>query len=341
VPKLFASKTIRTVADLAALTDEDLQRCLSALRAAIRERRNVHSDMLAQGRLPASTPLRFDEFVWKPSERPRADRTLQVQRTTPIVDLPIRRRAVHRLVELHVLALEDLSAISERELLAVPDLGRTTIARLREYLGTVGLDFGEHPDPQTAEYVRNQMLRRLPTEQRTSVRHGLPDEAPITRLGLRGPTMERAKRRNWHTVGDLRLASLRALSVGFGRQELREVVHALNETGAGLRSNPSRLELWHVGVVDLVDLERPRGDETSVMELRPWLGAVVESLHRAGVQTLGELRNVAATRSLSSVRGVGKHSEGQLLEFLGLRPIAAAIANPVPTARSVFDRGTS
>lgn len=322
---------------MASLTDVELQNCLVALRAAIQARRRAHAEAVAAGSLPADAPLAFDEFVWKPVEKRRVDREQQFERTTPVTDLPIRRRAVHQLLELRVLALEDLSAISERELLSVKDLGGTTVTRLRELLHSVGLDFAEHPDPETADYLRNRALRLLPRDQRSAARAGLADDAPLSRLGLRGSTLERAKRAGWQVVGQLRAASLRDLNVRFGRKEVREVYQALQETGTSLHCNPTPLELWRAGVLELADLVKPEGDEVSVMELRQWVGAVVERLYSAGIRTLAELR-AAAGPLRRTVRGVGAHSEERLLEFLGLRQLASASA-PAAPAVSVFDLG--
>ncbi|MFK4706024.1 DNA-directed RNA polymerase alpha subunit [Roseateles asaccharophilus] len=344
MPKLHAPKVIRTVADLAALSDVELQQCLLGLCAAIQARRRAHANAVAAGGLPADAQLDFDEYVWKPAEKRRNDWDQDFERTTAIADLPIRRRAVHQLIELRILAVEDLSAISERELLAVKDMASTTVTRLRELLHSLGLDFAEHPDPATAEYARNAALRRLPEEQLRASRAGLTDDAPVSRLGLRNSTLERTKRAGLQTLGELREASLRDLTVRLGRQELREVVVALQETGAGLRCNPTPLELWRAGVLELGDLEQPADESASVLDLQPWVGAVAESLHAAGIRTLGELRSAAAAGQLRTLRGVGAHSEDRLLQFLGLRastPGGRAPAPGVPPATSVFTLGSS
>lgn len=332
--KTNAPRTIRAVSDLAALSDVELQHCLLGLRAAIQARRRAHAEAIASGSLPADTPLGFDEYVWKPAEKRREDWAQQVERTTPIAELPIRRRAVHQLLHLRILALEDLSAISERELMTVKDMGGTTATRLRELLQAVGLGFAEHPDPETADYARNRALRLLPTEQRAAARAGLTDDAPLSRLGLRAATLERAKRAGWQVVGQLRAASLRDLNVRFGRKEVREVYLALQETGAGLRCNPSPLELWRAGILELADLVKPDEDSVDVMELRPWVGAVVERLRAAGVRTLGELRAAAAAGPLREIRGVGAHSEERLLDFLGA-PVVRESTLPFTPAASL------
>lgn len=306
------------MADLAALSDVELQHCLVGLRAAIQARRHAHADAIAAGSIAPDAPLDFHAFVWKPVEKRRVDWDQRVERTTSIADLPIRRRAVHQLQQLRVLALEDLSAISELELLTLKDLGRTTVTRLRDLLKSVGLDFGDHPDPSVADYMRNQALRALTSEQRTAARAGLADEAPLSRLGLRGSTLERAKMAGWQVVGQLRAASLRDLNVRFGRKEAREVYLALQETGAGLRCNPTSLELWRAGILERSSLVKPDDDGIDVMELQPWLGTVVERVRETGIRSLGQLRAAAAAGALRKLRGVGAHSEEQILEFLGL-----------------------
>lgn len=216
----------------------------------------------------------------------------------------------------------------------------TTVTRLRELLESVGMTFAEHPDPATADYARTHALRRLPDEQRAAARAGLPDYAAISRLGLRGSTMARTKKAGLNVVGDLRRASLRDLYVRFGRSEVREIIAARAETGQGLRSNPSQLELWRAGVLDLAALEKPIDQAATVLELRPWIGAVVERLHAAGVRTLGELRAAAAAGPLCAIRGVGDHSEERVRVFLGLSPGSKAPAGSV-IANSVFRVGAN
>jgi hypothetical protein len=98
--------------------------------------------------------------------------------------------------------------------------------------------------------------------------------------------------------------------------------------------------LWRAGVLRLEELARPDDDGVSVLELQPWVGALAERLDEAGVRTLGELRAAAAAGPLRSVRGVGAHSEGRLLEFLGLRTPAAR-GTSTPPATSVFALGDS
>ncbi len=77
-------------------------------------------------------------------------------------------------------------------------------------------------------------------DQRTAARIGWPDDAPIPRLGLRGPTMERAKKAGWQVVGELRAASLRDLNGRESRRHPRRAAQCVR-----LRRQPSnRPRTW-------------------------------------------------------------------------------------------------
>ena len=334
-------RIIRTVSDLARLSDVELVKCVKAMRGAIAARKRAHEDAIAIGGLPSDAHFVFEEFQWKPNDDAESKWEAQHTRETPIRELPIRTRARHQLQALHVLCLEDLSAISERELMSCRDLGPTSIIRLRAALQLVGLDFAEHPNLETAEYVRNQRLRRLTGDELKLARANLPDHAPVTRLGLKGPTVERAKRAGWTTLGKLREATPRDLTICFGSRGVREVIAALNETGVGLKCAPTPLELWRAGAVDAADLSRPDADDTTIAELRPWVGAIVGQLAAAGIPTLGALRAAADSGQLKQCRGVGAHGFERLMGFLG-KPLAAGVRPRVKKAvgagaRSVFD----
>lgn len=339
--KASTTRTIRTVADLAALSDAELSACLRALRDAIQARKRVHAAAIASGSVPSDSPLGFTEYTWKPNPESESKWNQDYPPTTPVRELPIRTRARFQLEDMRILALEDLSTISERELMCCKDMGATTVTRLRELLQSNGMDFAQPEDPEVAEYQRNRALRTLGGDELLKARAGLPDDAPITRLGLHPQTVERAKRAGWQKVGELRAAALRQLAVGFGKAGIKEVVLALNDTGEGLRCRPQPYELWRFGVLELDELTKPDADDTPVAQLRPWVGAVVEKLQEAGVETLGELRAAAKEGPLRRMRGVGANGQDRLLEFLGEPRFHSArkSAGGIKAPNSVFALG--
>jgi DNA-directed RNA polymerase alpha subunit len=94
-----------------------------------------------EGRLAADVPLSFPAFDWCPRGRRRAELPARVDPSTPIDEIPMRTGARAALNSLGIFYLEDLSAISERELLVKESIGRHTAELLREVLLRVGLDF--------------------------------------------------------------------------------------------------------------------------------------------------------------------------------------------------------
>ena len=139
------SCTIRSVNDLAQLPDDQLLGCLKALRAAVHREKQAHSALLRAHRTPSGSPFVFESFDWIPRRAQRWD-VAQVGPQTPVEELLVRTGAREALKRLHIFCLEDLSAITERELLGEQAIGVKTVARLREMLVRANLDFLEDPD---------------------------------------------------------------------------------------------------------------------------------------------------------------------------------------------------
>lgn len=60
----------------------------------------------------------------------------------------------------------------------------------------------------------------------------------------------------------------------------------------------------------------PDTDETPVVALRPWLGAVVNKLQAADLNTLGAVRAASRSARLSRIPGLGMRSEALIDQFL-------------------------
>ncbi|MDY0748272.1 hypothetical protein SNE35_27490 [Paucibacter sp. R3-3] len=60
----------------------------------------------------------------------------------------------------------------------------------------------------------------------------------------------------------------------------------------------------------------PDTDETPVVALRPWLGAVVNKLQAADLNTLGAVRAASRAARLSRIPGLGMRSEALIDHFL-------------------------
>lgn len=135
------SRTIRTVDDLAQLPDAELLACFGALRSAIHEARRRHADALREAVIPSGSPFAFSSFDWRPRGSQRFNMPAQLSPETPIDEISMRSGAREALRNLSIFCIEDLSAISEQELLNEEAIGAKTVGRLREALARVGLDF--------------------------------------------------------------------------------------------------------------------------------------------------------------------------------------------------------
>jgi hypothetical protein len=160
------SCTIRSVDDLAQLPDDELLACLAALRTAIHEAKRQHAAAFREHQ-PADRPaFSLHSFDWRPRGAQRLDMPAQLSPETPIDEIPVRASARDALKNLSIFCIDDLSAISEQELLQEEAIGAKTIGRLREFLGRVGLDF--LPDPDGADRAQSQqrIVATLPPNAR-------------------------------------------------------------------------------------------------------------------------------------------------------------------------------
>ncbi|MDM0002311.1 hypothetical protein QTI24_27155 [Variovorax sp. J22P240] len=142
------SCTIRSVGDLAQLPDDELLACLGRLRAAIHEAKRKHAAARREARIPADKAFEFHTFEWRPKGPQRLAAPSKLSPQTPIEEIPVRASAREALSELNIFCVDDLSAISEQELMMKQAIGAKTLNRLREVLACVGLDFLPNPTDQ-------------------------------------------------------------------------------------------------------------------------------------------------------------------------------------------------
>jgi len=143
----MAPRTIRTIDDLAQLPDDELLGCLNALRMDIVKAKGQHA-MAFQKRADSSkAAFGYSEFLWRPKASQRLDTPSRLVPDTLVEELvSIRPSARRVLSSLGIFRLEDLSAISEEELLREEAIGPKTVCKLREALSRLGLDFLASPD---------------------------------------------------------------------------------------------------------------------------------------------------------------------------------------------------
>ena len=308
-------RSIKTIEDLAQLPDDELVKCLAALRGAISDAKRQHAVAVREQLLASTSRVAFHTFSWRPvstAKQPPA----KIGPETPISDLPLRPSALRALREKHVICLEDLSAVSEQELLRAKAIGSKTLERLRERLKAIDLDFMPNPDLRRRSLDESKAVRALPVESRATVLHGLADEAPLSSLGLRNRTLSHALRLGFATMGDLRRATPAVLTGAFGKLECKEIYRQMLATGRAFLEPAPELELWRHGLLDRDELAIPSDPTTAVADLRPWLGAACIQLQRRGLGTLGALQEVAAQGMLAEFSGIGEGTAERVLAFL-------------------------
>lgn len=310
------SVVIASLEDLVNLPDDQLRPCLAALATHIRRIRRRRASATAQGLGQADALAPAAPFVWTRVPR-KTDLVPVVAGDTPLEQLKLRRRALFRLREMNIYCLEDLAEATEREVAVIRDLGPTTRARLRGWLQAIGLDFKPEENWLRREEATARALRELPPEARANALQGLDDAAPAASLGLRPTTLRRARKRELHTVGQLRERTLRALTLDFGPSELREVYRALEATGRGLATPATTVELWRAGLLEREAIAWPCASETHVAELEPWLGhGTVATLSRSGINSLRDLYATLDQGSLSSYAGIGAHTARRIVDVV-------------------------
>jgi hypothetical protein len=157
------SCTIRSVDDLAQLPDDELLACMAALRTAIHEAKRQHAAAFREHQPAQRAAFSFLSFDWRPRGAQRLNMPTRLRPETPIDEIPVRASARDALKNLSIFCIDDLSAISEQELLEEEAIGAKTIGRLREILGRVGLDF--LPDPDNPA-VRHPIVAALAPNKR-------------------------------------------------------------------------------------------------------------------------------------------------------------------------------
>jgi len=316
-------REIRSLNDFLDVPEEELQSCLAGLKAAIHRIKANQAALLRDGH--PEERIRFDVFAWEPVGKRRLE-TGSMQGATPIKALALKPRVRHVLSLLNIYYLEDLSEISESELIREPSVGQTTVARLREALHAIGMDFKPNPNPVGAMYDKNRALRKIPVEMRA---HSLTDASHISELGLRSAILSRALDRDVITVGDLRAHSLRSLCMLFGQSQVKEILAVLDRAGKPLTTRPNQLELWRHGLLTADEVHVETARTGAVLNLAPWIGwACAKMLEEREVKTVGDLLNALKRGDLGKLKGVGKGTEARVKRILSERGLLPQEGGP-------------
>lgn len=303
-------RTLRTVSDFAAVPPGQVPDCLRAFKDWLRVRAATDA-----------APCAPAEFVWVP---PTPALPLAGEALTPLtgVDkLGLRPGALQQFRRMNIFALEDFSAVSPAEMGRLVNVGNTTVARIREMLRSVGLDF--RATDEVPMRARSRPAAR-PFEPAS-----FGDETALAGLGLKPQTLGKLTLHGLRTVGELRDLPAAQLAALFSVRRRQEVFRLLRTRGLNLRSQPSEFELWRQGLLHLCDLQRP-SDEASVLSLQPWFGAALtEAALAAGIATVGRLHALAASGAVPPrVHGIGPYSWNRIRKFFLARQAVPSASAP-------------
>lgn len=307
-------RTIVAIEDLLAVEPHQLSNCLRTLQAWVLRTRRLVAQAEQQGVDPAGLVL--EPFRWSPRQmRTRGATDASVGLDTPVEDLGLRRAAVFEMRERNLVCLEDFALASEDELLAMKDVGQTSVEHLRRMLAEHGIGFRESGHPMHAAHAQAVIAHKTPAQLRS-----VSDSSSISQLGLKPATVTRCLERQIDTVGALRAMTLSQLWGKFGKVTLRELVLTLRGVGLELNEAPDQWELWKFGVLEPEALSRPL-EEDVVRHMAPWVGmSVVKALERAGVATVGAAREVSDRLGRGEairVSGLGDTGSSRLRDFFG------------------------
>lgn len=298
-------RTLRTVADFAAVPPGQVPQCLRAFRLWLK--------MQAASDAARRTP---PEFVWVPPGPALAPGNEALTPLTDIAKLGLRPGALQQFRRLNIFALEDFSAVSPAELGRLVNVGSTTVGRIREMLRSVGLDFRA----ADAAPSRTRPRRAPPPDEAA----GFGDDTALAGLRLKPQTLGKLVQHGLLTVGGLRQLTPAQLAELLSVRRRQEVFRLLRSRGLNLHSMPSELELWRHGLVHVGDLQAPC-DADSVLSLQPWFGAAMTAAAlAAGIATVGQLRALAAEPP--SVYGIGPYTWSRIRKFF----LASQAASSAP-----------
>lgn len=274
----------RTVADFVDLSEDELRLCLQAFGRAVLAVKIHRQALIDRGRDPASIP--FDKFVWNSREAGREAATAPYPEM-PLSELPLRTEAKIRLREMHVFALEDLSQVTELELIVLPNVGPLAVRKIRGLLAQIGLSLKPSDDPKRRLADAARLARKVSPGERY---RNLTNASPVALLGFTASTYARTCRAGIRSVGELRGMNLRELCCKFGKNQVVEILDVLTNAGLALSPPPSDFELWREGLKPASALRMPSDPATVIECAAPWLGrAVARRCREHGIETLGAL----------------------------------------------------
>ncbi len=170
---------------------------------------------------------------YSPEEEHASSRFSQVMEI-PVTDFELSVRSRNCLKKMNIRTLGDLTRISEQQLLASKNFGETSLAEIKEIMGSKGLHLG-----QSLEEGAHPDLRYRPQQQPLSPEEQAVLNKPVSDLNLSVRARKCMNRLSINTVGELvqRTADELLESKNFGVTSLAEVREKLAQLGLTLRGD--------------------------------------------------------------------------------------------------------
>jgi DNA-directed RNA polymerase subunit alpha len=151
----------------------------------------------------------------------------------PVTDFELSVRSRNCLKKMNIRTLGDLTRISEPQLLSSKNFGETSLAEIKEILGSKGLRLGQSLEEGS------QFERRFPGQQPLSDQEQAVLNKPVADLNLSVRARKCMNRLGINTLGELiqRTADDLLESKNFGMTSLTEVREKLRQNGLTLRGD--------------------------------------------------------------------------------------------------------
>jgi DNA-directed RNA polymerase subunit alpha len=171
-------------------------------------------------------------MYYNPEEETAFNRFSQVLEI-PVTDFELSVRSRNCLKKMNIRTLGDLTRVNEQQLLSSKNFGETSLAEIKEMMGSKGLRLGQSLE-EGAQYDMRFRPKQTLTEQEQAVL-----SKPVSELNLSVRARKCMNRLGINTLGDLVQRSGDELleSKNFGMTSLSEVREKLAQLGLSLRGD--------------------------------------------------------------------------------------------------------
>jgi DNA-directed RNA polymerase subunit alpha len=171
-------------------------------------------------------------MYYSPEEEHAFSRFSQVLEI-PVTDFELSVRSRNCLKKMNIRTLGDLTRISEQQLLSSKNFGDTSLAEIKEIMGTKGLHLGQSLEEGTQHDLRFRPQQPLSPEEQAIL------NKPVSDLNLSVRARKCMNRLTINTLGELIQRSADELleSKNFGVTSLAEVREKLGQLGLTLRGD--------------------------------------------------------------------------------------------------------